>query len=301
MVKKDNSDEGNLRMEFIFLYQNCNFNDSRLHSVESEKSKDEKIKEEQRRIIMDKEMTRSEVFVAYDSNNCLHMSETYKNYVYNSKKVSIFLISKYILEFSEQMHDLVSDCNLFDNTSVLDKFSMTSQKLQKLIIIAVLDYFHVAVTVINCEDISQVANEFNPINEFDSVINEKCGYSIDYRFSQFGLPTIYNYTENMYNDYNKSLTEFLINKDDEQKLFEWLKSFEKHLSLLDQMVYSIIPDKFKDSIVNILIKYILYTPYELGRLLDRTKSAQAKIGDKISLSTVFENLEQISTEGFLFL
>lgn len=298
MLKRNGSDAEKKRKGFVFLYQIFNFYNGVYSSEENGNSK---MSEEIEKIV--KDVTNSEVSIQYDLDSMSYSNsdKLLNKYKRNSNKTSIFIVSKYILMLSEQMNSLIGDCNLFEKNVILNEYSLTSHKLQKLIIISVLDYLHsISQQIPMLKDDLEFVNDFNPIANFTSIVYEKCGYSINYRFSQFGLSTIYNYHEKNYSDYDKSLADYLIDKENRQKLFDWFMSFDNNLSVLDQYIYSSIPADFKNSVIHIFISYILFKPYSLGQLLDNTKPKELEAGTPIKLSDVFRALESKSTERYLF-
>lgn len=219
---------------------------------------------------------------------------------FSKNNTSIFVVSNYIIDVVSSIRYLMNDPNYFifnsENESI-KRFSFSSTKLQKIIIISVLEYlteYYFSVKDYPDNDIDDIDENFvkwiinykNPIEDLTTLINRSCGFLFEYNFLMFGLTSPYN--KNYNGDKKVPLSKFFNSNYNNGNIKDYLLNSEKFLYEVDKKMYSEISNRLKNIIMDVIIKFILYPPYELGLLLNKVK------GDEIpNIKVDSENIQKV--------
>ena len=225
----------------------------------------------------------------------------------STTKTNLFDLSSYVLDVVDIIRHMMKDLSCFDlNDEKIRRFSFGETKLQKIIIISVIEYLtkvfyaNYSQNELNDEFSEKFIKKYNPVEDLEILINRKCGFLIEYNFLKFGLTSSYNRVLN--GDVTKSVQSYLVDNYSFTKLKKEILAFESTLSDYDIITYSKINDYFKETILDVIIKFVLYPPYDLGAKLNCIKGSSineitedSDTVQKIPLNVVF--LESIKTIG----
>lgn len=220
----------------------------------------------------------------------VNLTENKKNIVILQKKTDVYSVAKYVMHIEENVRRLIADNQVLDipmNNNVRF-FSFTSAKLQKIIIISVLEYLNEK--ALAADDDEDLIEKYNPLQDMELLINRDCGFSIDYNFMKLGISSIYN--KELQGDTESSIFEFINSDYSKSEVIEHISRAD-NLSSIDRFLFSYIPDVLKQIIVNTACEFILYPAFELGSRLNNFKESDWKIDEKIKISTIYKYSKNI--------
>ncbi|MBQ7202905.1 MAG: hypothetical protein IJS03_02675 [Eubacterium sp.] len=205
-------------------------------------------------------------------------------------ETDLFSVSSYILCIVEIIRKLMNKKEFFSidelkddfgnslNKEKLLNFSFNYTKLQKVILIAFLEYMSEIVFSSQYVNDNQLLNEINenilkniaknPIKDLNYVIDRPCGFLIDYDFFKFGIFRQYN--KDINGDTSKSLTKYINNPYTSKDIKNILMN-ENNYSSFDRIAFSTIPIRFKEIIIDVLLQFVLFSPSKIGTLLNYIK------------------------------
>lgn len=256
-----------------------------------------------KKVIISKEMDRERSVFLF--NNCnfygfgkaedKNVYEQMNNIAIVQKQTDIFSVAKYIIFLQNNIRNLIQQeivLNIPETNRNLKYFTFTSAKLQKIIIISLLQYLYQNLYQnnqyenenIDEKSIENIINDLNPIKDINTLINKKCGLSIDYNFMKFGLTSVFNNEDNC--DTENSLFCY---KKDTCTNYEIINmiSNEKSTSSINMFLFSSIPNELKKIIVNVTCEFILFPAYELGTRINNLKPDDWDYDKEIQLTEIF--------------
>lgn len=191
----------------------------------------------------------------------------------NKNNIDIYLLGRYMQFVIEATRKYLKE-----NCCEYERFSLTTAKFQKLLIFAFCRFIKKNPTNYRLSD--------NQGEEL-SLSNVSCGFSINYDFSVFLLPS---FDENNLADINCSLNEVGINF---KAYNHFVLNEINSLYGIDSFMVSIMPSSLKNEINLTVFTYILFKAKELGNILNNCKDSNIQSEEKITFKDLAEKLDYV--------
>lgn len=227
----------------------------------------------------------------FSFNNCqfhCHFGgENIKLNIEQKQITDIYSVAKYTIRLQERVRALIQEDTFFNikEENNIRFFSFTSAKLQKLIIISLLEYLR-RIKFEKTNISTSEAVEYNPINDLNFLINIECGFSIEYDFMKLGLNPVYN--KLIQGDKSVSLFDYKSNNYNNDDVLHAISNLNIDNSI-DNLLFSCIPHLLKRTIAETVAEFILYPACEIGSRLNRLKQKSWEKDNRLTLATVFDS------------